>query len=146
MHCQQGGEVMHIWGEFCMIGGEFSCIGRFCGKLVCICEMLHVRRKIEKKRLHLLRGSLHMCRGSSFVLPELCALWCAPCELCFVSAVSSRCPCLRGPRLGLASNRVFACSFALYHLLGRFVFVVVFFSFSLCDFYGCCQCTHQGGD
>ena len=111
--------------------GDMYDRGRFCGKLVCICEMLHVRRKIEKKRLHWLRGSLHMCRGSSFGLPEFCALWCAPCELCFVSAVSSRCPCLRGPRLGLASDQVFACSLALDHLLWRFVFVVVFFSFYL---------------
>ena len=44
--------------------------------------------------------------------------------------MSSRCPCLRGPRLGLAGDLVFACSLALDHLLGRFVFVVVFF-FSL---------------
>ena len=79
MHCQQGGE--YVWkGRSCMH------FGRFCGKLVCICEMLHVRRKIEKKRLHLLRGSLHMCRGSSFDFPEFCAV----CGVLLVSFVLSR--------------------------------------------------------
>jgi hypothetical protein len=50
--------------------------------------------------LHWFRGSLHVCRGSSLWFFEL---WfgglCSLLELCFVSNVSSRCPCLRGPRL-----------------------------------------------
>ena len=125
------GENFESFGESYAHLGRFSCIGSFCGKLVCICEMLHVRRKFEKKRLHLLRGSSHMCRGSSFGLLEFCALWCALCELCFVSAVLSRCPCLRGPRLGLASDRGFRLFFGFGSLAWRFVFVVVFFSFSL---------------
>jgi hypothetical protein len=37
--------------------------------------------------LHWFRGSLHVCSGSSLL------------EHSFVSDVSSRCPCLRGPRL-----------------------------------------------
>ena len=134
-------------GRIHMLCGEsYAHLGRFCWKLVCICEMLHVRRKIEKKRLHLLRGSLHMCRGSSFGFPEFCALWCALCELCFVSAVSSYCPCLRGPRLGLASDLVFACSVALDHLLEVCVRGCFLFLFLYDGYYGCCQCTHQGGD
>jgi hypothetical protein len=45
-----------------------------------------------------LGGNLHVCRGSSlwfssFVLVVFCSLL----ELVFVSVVSSRCPCLRGP-------------------------------------------------
>ena len=67
-----------------------------------------------------------MCRGSCFDFPEFCALWYAVCELCFVSAVSSRCPCLRGPRLGLAGDLVFACSLALDHLLGGLLFSFIF--------------------
>ena len=106
--------------------------GRFCGKVVCICEMLHVRRKIEKKRLHLLRGSLHMCRGSSFGLPEFCALWCALCELWFVSAVLSRCPFFRGSRLSLASDRVFRLFFGFGSLVGGLCSWLFSFPFSLC--------------
>ena len=41
----------------------------------------------------------------------------------------SRCPCLRGPRLGLASDRVFHLFFGFRSLAWRFAFVVVFFSF-----------------
>ena len=111
-----------------MIGGDFV------ENWYAFVRFLHVRRKFEKKRLHLLRGSLcilHICRGSSFGLPKFCALWCALCELCFVSAVLSRCPCLREPRLGLASDRVFRLFFGFGSLAWRFVFVVVFFSFSL---------------
>jgi hypothetical protein len=48
----------------------------------------------------LVQGSLHVCRGSSLWLFEL---WFGGLrsllELCFVSDMSSRCPCLRGPRL-----------------------------------------------
>jgi hypothetical protein len=50
--------------------------------------------------LHWFRGSLHLCRGSSLWSFEL---WFGGLrsllELSFVSDVSSRCPCLRGPRL-----------------------------------------------
>jgi hypothetical protein len=47
--------------------------------------------------MHSSRGSLHVCRGWLF---ELCFGGLRYLlELCFVSDVSSRCPCLRGPRL-----------------------------------------------
>jgi hypothetical protein len=50
--------------------------------------------------LHWFRRSLHVCRWSSLWFFEL---WfgglCSLLELCFVSNVSSRCPCLRGPKL-----------------------------------------------
>jgi hypothetical protein len=50
--------------------------------------------------LHWFRGSLHVCRGSSLCFFKL---WFGSLRslfvLCFVSDVSSRCPCLRGPRL-----------------------------------------------
>jgi hypothetical protein len=50
--------------------------------------------------LHWFRGSLHVCRGSSLWFFEL---WFGGLrsllEHSFVSDVSSRCPCLRGPRL-----------------------------------------------
>jgi hypothetical protein len=50
--------------------------------------------------LHWFRGSWHVCRGSSLSFFEL---WFGGLrslvEFCFVSYVSSRCPCLRGLRL-----------------------------------------------
>jgi hypothetical protein len=50
--------------------------------------------------VHWFRGSLHVCRGSSLWFFELCFGGLRSLlELCFVSDVSSRCPCLRGPRL-----------------------------------------------
>jgi hypothetical protein len=55
---------------------------------------------IRSGELHWFRGSLHVCRGSSLWLFEL---WFGDLrsllKLCFVLDVSSRCPCLRGPRL-----------------------------------------------
>jgi hypothetical protein len=50
--------------------------------------------------LHWSRGSLHVWRGSSLWFVESCFGGLRSLlELCFVSDVSSRCPCLRGPRL-----------------------------------------------
>jgi hypothetical protein len=50
--------------------------------------------------VHWFRGSLHVCRGSSLWLFELCFGGLRSLlELCFVMDVLSRCPCLRGPRL-----------------------------------------------
>jgi hypothetical protein len=52
--------------------------------------------------LHWFRGSLHVCRGSSLWFFEFCFGGLRSLlELCFVSDVSSRFPCLRGPRLVL---------------------------------------------
>jgi hypothetical protein len=49
--------------------------------------------------VHWFRGSLHVCRGSFLWLFELCFDGLRSLlELCFVSDVSSHCPCLRGPR------------------------------------------------
>jgi hypothetical protein len=50
--------------------------------------------------LHWFRGSLHVCRGSSLWFFELLFGGLRSLlEHSFVSDVSSRCPCLRGPRL-----------------------------------------------
>jgi hypothetical protein len=70
------------------------------GLSYCSCPVssgvLHAFVQVE---LHWFRGSLHVCRGSSLWFFEL---WfgglCSLLEHSFVSDVSSRCPCLRGPR------------------------------------------------
>jgi hypothetical protein len=80
----------------------------------------------------------------------LCAL--VVCALClsmvFVSDVSSRCPCLKGPRLVFFK---WSCllPFSAFDRLMEFLFSFCFFSiflFSLFTKCVCCQCTHQGGD
>jgi hypothetical protein len=54
----------------------------------------------ELKLLHWFRGSLHVCKGSSFSFFKLCFGGLRSLlEFCFVSDMSSRCPCLSGPRL-----------------------------------------------
>jgi hypothetical protein len=86
-------------------------------------------------------------RGSSLLFFEL---WFGGLrsllELYFVLDVSSRCPCLRGPRLVFFK---WFCSLPLFGFgsLGGFSFsLYLFFFFSLVTICGCCQCTHQGGD
>jgi hypothetical protein len=65
----------------------------------------------------------------------------------FISDVSSRCPCLRGPRLVLLQV-ILLIGFPLaFDRLLEFLLVVSFlFVFSLVTNHVCCQCTHQGGD
>jgi hypothetical protein len=82
--------------------------------------------------LHWFRGSLHVCKGSSLWFFEL---WfgglCSLLEHSFVSNVSSRCPCLRGPRLVFFK---WSCSFPLFgfrSLVGVSFCSFLFFFFSL---------------
>jgi hypothetical protein len=84
--------------------------------------------------LHWFRGSLHVCRGSSLWLFELCFGGLRSLlEPCFLSDVSSRCPCLRGPRLVFFK---WSCSLPLFAFdrLLEFLFVR-FFSFSFLSCY-----------
>jgi hypothetical protein len=97
----------------------------------------------SSRELHWFRGSLHVCRGSSLWFFEL---WFGGLhsllEHSFVSDVSSRYPCLRGPRFVF-----FKCSCSLplfgFRSLVGVSFLFIFSRVTLC---GCCQCTHQGGD
>jgi hypothetical protein len=73
----------------CMHSSRGSCIGsgRACmcvqGELACVC-----------------RGSLHVCTGGALCgFQDLVWWFFSLLEHGFVSVVSSRCPCLRGPRL-----------------------------------------------
>jgi hypothetical protein len=98
-----------------------------------------------------------MCLGAlfSWILVVLLCRWCRALlshleESAFldhfISVVSGRCPCLRGPRSFLLKWSFLGFCLAFDHL---FEFFFCFFSFSLfselvtCV---CCQCTHQGGD
>jgi hypothetical protein len=66
---------------------------------------------------------------------------------CFVSDVSSRCPCLRGPRLVLLQVILLFAFLWLSITCCNFSFSSFFSSlFSLVTNHVCCQCTHQGGD
>jgi hypothetical protein len=97
--------------------------------------------------LHWFRGSLHVCRGSSLWFFEISFGGLRSLlEHNFVSDVSSRCSCLRGPRLVFFK---WSCSLPLFgfrSLVGVFLFVSFLFLFSRVTLCGCCQCTHQGGD
>jgi hypothetical protein len=86
-------------------------------------------------------GGACICAGGLFLcFGGLCSLLEHGC----VSDVSSRCPCLRGPRLVFFK---WSCSlpFSAFDRLLKFLFIR-FFSFSLITKWVCCQCTHQGGD
>jgi hypothetical protein len=84
-----------------------------------------------------------ICAGGLLYALVVCAL----CfSIIFVSDVSSRCPCLWGPRLVFPQViLLFAFPLAFDRLL-MFLLVVCFvFLFSLVTKCVCCQCTHQGG-
>jgi hypothetical protein len=90
-------------------------------------------------------GGLACVQGELFVVFEL---WIGGLrsflELCFVSDVSSRCPCLTGPRLVFFK---WSCSlpfFGFRSVVGVSLCPFLFFFFSLVTLCRCCQCTHQG--
>jgi hypothetical protein len=112
------------------------------------CELKLLQLPCFQGEVHWFRGSLHVCRGSSLWLFDLCFGGLRSLlELCFVSDVSSRCPCLRGPRLVFFKRSCSLPLFGFRSLVGVSFCSFLFFFFSLlllsC---GCCQCTHQGGD
>jgi hypothetical protein len=86
-------------------------------------------------------GGACICAGGALVcLGGVCSLL----EHVFVSDVSSRCPCLRGPRLVFfkwSRSLLFLVSIACWSF--SFCFFSVFL-FSLLTKCVCCQCTHQG--
>jgi hypothetical protein len=88
MHCQQGGGKYSIHAS----RGSFAL------------------REEKLGEMHLFRGSLHSCSWEHFFAWILIVLFCRWCWALlphleestilehFISVVSSRCPCLRGPR------------------------------------------------
>jgi hypothetical protein len=81
--------------------------------------------------LHWFRGSMHVCRGSSFGFRALVCGLCSLLEHGFVSDVSSRFPCLRGPRFVFFK---WSCSLPLFgfrSLVGVSFYSFLFFFFSL---------------
>jgi hypothetical protein len=86
--------------------------------------------------LNWFRGSLHVCRGSSWCFFELwfCGLR-SLLEHSFVSDVSSFCPCLRGPRLVFFK---WSCSlplFGFWSLVGVSFYSFLSYFFSLVSLY-----------
>jgi hypothetical protein len=67
-------------------------------------------------------------------------------ELCFVSDVSSRCPCLRGPRLVFFKWSCTLLFFGFRSLVEVSFYLFFSFPFSLVTNQVWGQCTHQGGD
>jgi hypothetical protein len=65
---------------------------------------------------------------------------------CFVSDVSSRCPCLMGPRLVFFKWSYSLPFFGFRSLVGVSFYLFFLFLFSQVTICVCCQCTHQGGD
>jgi hypothetical protein len=88
--------------------------------------------------LHWLRGSLHVCRVGLFVFFKL---WIGGLhsllEHSFFSDVSSRCPCLRGPRLVFFNWSFSLPYFGFWSLVGVSIYSSIFFSFSLRLLYLC---------
>jgi hypothetical protein len=88
--------------------------------------------------IHWFKGSLHVCRGSSLWFFEFwfgglrCLL-----EHSFVSDVSSRCPCLRGPRLVFFRWSFSLPLFGFRSLVGASFYLFLFFFFSLELLYVC---------
>jgi hypothetical protein len=88
--------------------------------------------------MHSSRGELHWFRGSSLWFFEL---WfgglCSLPEHSFVSDVSSRCPCLRGPRLVFFKWSFSLLFFGFRSLVGVSFYSFLFFFFSLRLLYVC---------
>jgi hypothetical protein len=106
MHCQQGGEVCACFGHLGVFGRCSNWLGHFLSSLVQgrsldFCSLLHSRVAL----LHWFRGSVLWLKGSLHAGGALCDVRAlvgglrSLFEHGFVSDVSSRCPCLRGPRL-----------------------------------------------
>ena len=64
------------------------------------------------------------CPGGGSCVHELCF------ELCFVSAVSSRCPCLRGPRLAPSSGSCLRFDLGVFDHLLEFPLLSPFYLYS----------------
>jgi hypothetical protein len=114
-------QLLYFHQVVCMHSSRVNCIG---SGGACICAA----------------GAL--C-GFRALVGDLCSLL----QHGFVSDVSSRCPCLRGPRLVFFK---WSCSLPFVRLSiscwSFFLFVYFHFIFSRVTICGCCQCTHQGGD
>jgi hypothetical protein len=96
----------------------------------------------------LVQGELACVQGELFVVFEL---WfgglCSLLEHSCISDVSSRCPCLRGPRLVFFKWSWSLPFFGFRSLVGVYFYsFLFFFLFSQVTICVCCQCTHQGGD
>ena len=102
-------EKWYAFVRCCMWGEKLRRRGCICSGGVCICA----------------GGAPLVCL--SFVLCGVLFV-----SFVFVSAVLSRCPCLRGPRLGLASELVFSLFFGFGSLVGGLCSWLFSFPFSLC--------------
>jgi hypothetical protein len=81
--------------------------------------------------LHWFRGAC-MCAGEALCgFRALVSAWCSLLEHVFVSDVSSRCPCLRGPRLVFFRWSFSLPSFGFPSLVGVSFYSFLFFFFSL---------------
>jgi hypothetical protein len=78
------------------------------------CELSWCSYPVSSGVLHaFVQGELHWFRGSSLWFVELCFGGLRSLlEFCFVSDVSSRCPCLRGSRLVFSSDLALCLCFA----------------------------------
>jgi hypothetical protein len=111
----------------------FTCWSDRSGLSCCSCPISSgVLHAFVQGELHWFRGSLHVCRGSSLWFFEL---WFrglrSLLEHSFVTDVSSRCTCQRGPRLVFFK---WSCSLPLFgfrSLVGVSFYSFLFFFFSL---------------
>jgi hypothetical protein len=115
-------------------------------------------REEKLGEMHLFMGSLHSCLWELFLAWMLVVLFCRWCRTLlphleesailehFISVVSSRCPCLRGPRFFLTQVIVSWLLLGFWSLFWVFSFISFLFIFSLNWLLVCCQCTHQCGD
>jgi hypothetical protein len=161
MHWQQGGErkveksCIASLKPIPIVKGElvhFFCIFCFWSVLLKktswtgfgnLCDRFWLLSCTSPGECALVKGELHMCRGSSFVSSALVALVvCSMLELVLDSVVSSRCPCLRGPSL---SSFKWSCSLPLFGFrsLVRVSSVVSFLFPFLFDYQMCVLSIHS---
>ena len=133
---------MHLEGVQMSRGSKVLCFGNF--GFFRLCRLAKpVRPVLETGQTGLaLLSAASTCPGGVACVHVLCF------ELCFVSAVSSRCPCLRGPRLAPSSDSCLRFALGVLITCWRLLFFLLSISIlnllMICGV--CCQCTHQGGD
>jgi hypothetical protein len=140
--------IREVWCRASFLGWShcpLAVVSRFCSLFAFHVALLHCFRE----SVLWLKGSLHMCRGSSCVSLWPCVplVVFAPCVSLFFLGCVDPLPLPKGTGTFLLQViLLFAFPLAFDRLLKFFWSFLLFFLFSCYQTCVCCQCTHQGGD
>jgi hypothetical protein len=150
---------LYIWEEHACICRLDSCIIKKGEEKypIHVSRGSFASREEKLGEMHLFKGSLHSCIWELFFAWILVVLYWRWCQALlphleeseilehFILVVSSRFPCLRGPRFFSLKWSFLGFCLAFNHLFEFFSHLFYFSLFSKLVTCVCCQYTHQGG-